>query len=232
MGIASLIPAILGAQQANLLSQQQEQEAALLAQQQKIQDLLQQQQEQALDAQQEALNEQILAKINLDDFTDEELENLDLDAVVDALTGSSQSLTPNPLVFPKKNLFDTSPDPHPTDIQPESPKSSVITIFKSGSTPGDFTRVFSTIYFDDNRRRKRDTSPNDINPDKPIFVTKTELPEDSDSGLYILGGFRGPVSADIPDILSDSFIQSGLNSATETASYAHVIPTQSLQQPP
>ena len=253
--IASLIPAILGAQQANLLSQQQEQEAALLAQQQKIQDLLQQQQEQALlaqqlaeqpaadldllsfadtltDAQQEALNEQILAKINLDDFTDEELENLDLDAVVDALTGSSQSLTPNPLVFPKKNLFDTSPDPHPTEIQPESPKSSVITIFKSGSTPGDFTRVFSTIYFDDNRRRKRDTSPNDINPDKPIFVTKTELPEDSDSGLYILGGFRGPVSADIPDILTDSFIQSGLNSATETASFAHVIPTQSLQQHP
>lgn len=250
--IADLIPAILGAQQANLLSQQQQQEAALLAQQQKIQDLLQQQEEAELlakhlqddldpfsftdsltAAQQEALNEQILAKINLDDFTDEELANLDLDAVVDALTAtepSTSSLNSNPLVFPKKNLFGTTPASKPKDIQPESPKSSVVTIFKSGSTPGDFTRVFSTIYFDDNRRRKRDTlSARQIIPDKPLTVTKTEVPDSSndlDSGLYILGGFRGPVTAGTEiEPLSDIFIQSGLNS--ETAS--HVIPTMSLQ---
>jgi len=250
--IASLIPAILGAQQANLLSQQQQQEAALLAQQQKIQDLLQQQEEAELlakhlqddldpfsfadsltEAQQEALNEQILAKINLDDFTDEELANLDLDAVVDALTESSTtSFSSNPLVFPKKNLFGTTPASKPKEIQPESPKSSVVTIFKSGSTPGDFTRVFSTIYFDDNRRRKRDTlsAQHQILPDKPLTVTKTEIPvlessNDLDSGLYILGGFRGPVSAEIEiEALSDTFIMSGLNSETAT----HVIPTISL----
>ena len=250
--IASLIPAILGAQQANLLSQQQQQEAALLAQQQKIQDLLQQQEEALLakqfqdeleqfafadsltEAEQEALNEQILAKINLDDFTDEELANLDLDAVVDAVTGSSSSsissLKPNPLVFPKKNLFGTSPAIKPKEIQPESPKSSVVTIFKSGSTPGDFTRVFSTIYFDERRRRKRDTLENDINPNKPIFVTKTQALEDSlDSGIYILGGPRGPVSADIFDSVSDSYIQSGLNPETETAILTSVIPTMSLE---
>merc|ERR1712117_87322 len=246
--IASLIPAILGAQQANLLSQQQQQqEAALLAQQQKIQDLLLQQQEEALlakqleadldllsfdtltEAQQEALNEQILAKINLDGFTDEELANLDLDAVVDAIT-SPTSPNSNPLVFPKKNLFDTTPAIKPKEIQPESPKSSVVTIFKSGSTPGDFTRVFSTIYFDENNRRKRDTSENDISPDKPIFVTKTQAGQDQksdlDSGLYILGGPRGPVSADIFEDITDSLIQSGLSSELETAS--HVIPTTSL----
>merc|ERR1712012_1205508 len=250
--IASLIPAILGAQQANLLSQQQQQEAALLAQQQKIQDLLQQQEEALLakqfqdeleqfafadsltEAEQEALNEQILAKINLDDFTDEELANLDLDAVVDAVTGSSSSsissLKHNPLVFPKKNLFGTSPVSKPQEIQPESPKSSVVTIFKSGSTPGDFTRVFSTIYFDEKRRRKGDTLENDINPNKPIFVTKTQALEDSlDSGIYILGGPRGPVSADIFDSVSDSYIQSGLNPETETAILTSVIPTMSLE---
>merc|ERR1712045_986242 len=102
------IPAILGAQQANLLSQQQEQEPALLAQQlaeQPAADLdLLSFADTLTDAQQEALNEQILAKINLDDFTDEELANLDLDAVVDALTAtepSTSSLNSNPLVFPK-----------------------------------------------------------------------------------------------------------------------------------
>ena len=90
--------------------------------------------------------------------------------------------------------------------------------------------MFSTIYFDDNRRRKRDTlSAHQIIPDKPLTVTKTEVPDSSndlDSGLYILGGFRGPVTAGTEiEPLSDIFIQSGLNS--ETAS--HVIPTMSLQ---
>jgi len=237
--IASLIPALLEAQQANLLSQQQKQEQALLAQQQQIADLLAKQQEEDLlvkqfaeeidpllfadsltEEQQEALNEQILANINLDDFTDEELENLDIDTVVDALT-NSQSTQSNSLVFPKKNLFATS------NIRPESPKSSVVTIFKSGSTPGDFTRVFSTIYFDeDNSRRKRDTLENDIHPSKPIFVTKTESVEDLEAGQYILGSARGPVSADIYDIL-DPIIESGIITS-ETASTHPVIPTLSL----
>ena len=237
--IASLIPALLEAQQANLLSQQQKQEQALLAQQQQIADLLAKQQEEDLlvkqfaeeidpllfadsltEEQQEALNEQILANINLDDFTDEELENLDIDTVVDALT-NSQSTQSNSLVFPKKNLFASS------NIRPESPKSSVVTIFKSGSTPGDFTRVFSTIYFDeDNSRRKRDTLENDIHPSKPIFVTKTESVEDLEAGQYILGSARGPVSADIYDIL-DPIIESGIITS-ETASTHPVIPTLSL----
>ena len=237
--IASLIPALLEAQQANLLSQQQKQEQALLAQQQQIADLLAKQQEEDLlvkqfaeeidpllfadsltEEQQEALNEQILANINLDDFTDEELENLDIDTVVDALT-NSQSTQSNSLVFPKKNLFASS------NIRPESPKSSVVTIFKSGSTPGDFTRVFSTIYFDeDNSRRKRDTLENDIHPSKPIFVTKTETVEDLEAGQYILGSARGPVSADIYDIL-DPIIESGIITS-ETASTHPVIPTLSL----
>ena len=239
--IASLLPALLGAQQQQ--QQQQQQEAALLKQQQEIKDLLLQQQQDALlaqqfqeefeqfqlaeslsEVQQEILNEQLLAKLNLDDFTDEELANLDIDAVVDAVTNSESS---NPLIFPKKNLFGSSPLNIP-EIQADSPKSSIITIFKSGSTPGDFTRVFSTVYFDDKKRRKRETSENDINPSQPVFVTRTEsLDSDLDPGLYPLGGPRGPVSADIFD-MTDLYIQSGIVQETETASASHVIPTLSL----
>jgi DNA primase len=247
--IAELLPALLGAQQANILTQQQQQEAARLQQQQEIKELLLQQQQDALlaqqfqeefeqfqleeslsEVQQEFLNEQLLAKLNLDDFTDEELANLDIDAVVDAVTNSqSQS---NPLIFPKRNLFGTSPISAPK-IEADSPKSSVITIFKSGSTPGDFTRVFSTVYFDDKKRRRRETSENDINPSLPVFVTRTDVVEaasgasDLDSGRYILGGPRGPVSADIWD-LSDLYIQSGILLETETQPADHVIPTKSL----
>lgn len=231
--IAELLPALLGAQQQQ--QQQQQQEAALLKQQQEIKDLLLQQQQEALLAQQfqeefeqfqleEALNEQILDNLNLDDFTDEELANLDIDAVVDAVTNSQSS---NPLIFPKKNLFGSSPL-NPPEIQADSPKSSIITIFKSGSTPGDFTRVFSTVYFDDKKRRRRDTSENDINPSQPIFVTKTDnVVSDLDQGLYLLGGPRGPVTADILD-LTDLYIQSGIVQETVRGPADHVIPTMSL----
>lgn len=234
--IASLLPALLGVQQANLFNQQNEQQALL----QQQQALLLQQQEDALlaqklqqqhnsfqltEAQQEELNEQLLAKINLDDFSDEDLANLDIDAVVEAVTRQhSQSKTP--LHFPNKNLFGTLPlNPTPAEEPiPEAPKSSIITIFKSGASPGDFTRVFSTVYFDE-KRRKRDT--NDIDPSKPIFVKKTET-LGLDSGLFILGGARGPVDAPIFD-LTDSFIQSGLVSERETHSISKVIPTLSLE---
>jgi len=233
--IASLIPALLGVQQANLFNQQNE--AALLQQQQQA--LLLQQQEEALlaqklqeqqnsfqltQSQQEELNEQLLAKINLDDFSDEDLANLDIDAVVEAVSRQSQSKTP--LHFPNKNLFGTLPlNPTPQEEpKPEAPKSSIITIFKSGSSPGDFTRVFSTVYFDE-KRRKRDT--NEIHPTKPIFVKKTES-LGLDSGLFILGGARGPVEASIFD-LTDSFIQSGIVSEKETLSISQVIPTLSLE---
>jgi len=246
--IAELLPALLGAQQANILTQQQQQEAARIQQQQEIKDLLLQQQQDALLAQQfqeefeqfqreeslsefeqEFINEQLLAKLNLDDFTDEELANLDIDAVVDAVTNSQSS---NPLIFPKKNLFGTSPINAPK-IEADSPKSSVITIFKSGSTPGDFTRVFSTVYFDDKKRRRRETSENDINPSLPVFVTRTDVVDvvdgvsDLDSGRYILGGARGPVSADLWD-LTDLHIQSGIVLETETQPADYVIPTMSL----
>ena len=108
--------------------------------------------------------------------------------------------------------------------QPEAPKSSIITIFKSGASPGDFTRVFSTVYFDE-KRRKRDVD-NDISPTKPIFVKKTES-VDLDSGIFILGGARGPVGAPIFD-LADPFIQSGLVSEKETLSISTVTPSLSI----
>ena len=36
---------------------------------------------------------------------------------------------------------------------------SVTTIFKSGRNPGEFTRLVSTIYFDERRRRAADIAP-------------------------------------------------------------------------
>jgi len=226
--IASLLPALLGVQQANLFNQQNEQQALLQHQQALLLQQQQQQQQnsfQLTEAQQEELNEQLLAKINLDDFSDEDLANLDIDAVVEAVT-RQQSQSKSPLHFPKKNIFGTLPlNPTPAEEpQPEAPKSSIITIFKSGASPGDFTRVFSTVYFDE-KRRKRDA--NDIDPSKPIFVKKTET-LGLDSGLFILGGARGPVDAPIFD-LTDSFIQSGLVSEKETHSLSQVIPTLSLE---
>merc|ERR1719348_1270849 len=117
--IASLLPALLGVQQASLLSQQNEQQAllqqqqALLLQQQEdallAQKLQQQNSFQLTEAQQEELNEQLLAKINLDDFSDEDLANLDIDAVVEAVIRQQSQQSKAPLHFPKKNLFGTLP---------------------------------------------------------------------------------------------------------------------------
>merc|ERR1719192_1628208 len=139
--LASLLPALLGVQQANLFNQQSE--AALLQQQ-----LLEQKQQQQLAEQQQhdAFNEELLARLNLDDFSDEDLANLDIEAVVDAVTRQEEK---TPLVFPNRNLFGTLPlNPISTPEekpQPEAPKSSIITIFKSGSSPGDFTKVLSSV---------------------------------------------------------------------------------------
>merc|ERR1739844_675429 len=236
--IASLLPALLGVQQASLLNQQNEQQAllqqqqALLLQQQEdallAQKLQQQNSFQLTEAQQEELNEQLLAKINLDDFSDEDLANLDIDAVVDAVT-RQQSQSKAPLHFPNKNLFGTLPL-NPTPIEepkPEAPKSSIITIFKSGSSPGDFTRVLSTVFL--NERRKR--AATEISPSSPQVVVTTEAP-----ALNLvsppLGGPRGPVQAPIPSLsrLTDELIQSGIVSETETLSSSSVIPTVSLDQ--
>jgi len=93
--------------------------------------------------------------------------------------------------------------------------------------------VFSTVYFDDKKRRRRETSENDINPSLPVFVTRTDVVDvvdgvsDLDSGRYMLGGARGPVSADLWD-LTDLHIQSGIVLETETQPADYVIPTMSL----
>ena len=84
------------------------------------------------------------------------------------------------------------------------------------------------MYFDDKKRRRRDTSENDINPSRPVFVSRTEhVVSDLDPGLYLLGAPRGPVTADIFD-LTDLYIQSGLVQETATAPADLVIPTMSL----
>lgn len=237
--LASLLPALLGVQQANLFNQQNE--AALLQQQ-----LLEQQQQQQLAEQllaqqlverqlverqqHDAFNEELLARLNLDDFSDEDLANLDIEAVVEAVT--KQQLSPSapksPIIFPNKNLFGTlplNPISTPEEIpQPEAPKSSIITIFKSGSSPGDFTKVLSTVFLNDRRKR----SPIDIDPSSPLRVVVTEAPSLDPGSL--LGSPRGPVRAALPSSLAGEFIQSGIVSETETSSIHSVIPTLSLDR--
>lgn len=260
--LASLLPALLGVQQANLFNQQNE--AALLQQQ-----LLEQQQQQQLaeqllaaqlaeqqlqeQKQHEEFNEELLARLNLDDFSDEDLASLDINAVVDAVTREQSKPPTAPLVFPNRNLFGTLPlQPTTAEIvpAPKVPSSSIITIFKSGSSPGDFTKVLSTVYL--NTRRKRD-SP-EIHPSTTLHVAQTEAPS-LDSGFHsVLGAPRGLVMAQLPSwgplqrdfslppfrdavmvplppsslpSLTEELIQSGLVSEIETLSSQSVIPTQS-----
>ena len=52
------------------------------------------------------------------------------------------------------------------DIQPDF---SVTTIFKSGRNPGEFTRLISTIYFDE--RKKRDA----ILPSGRVDIQQSEV---------------------------------------------------------
>ena len=201
--LASLLPAILGSGGNPLLQQQQEQQAlqqqqVLALQQQEAllaKKLQEQQQAQQIAREQEALNEQLLAKINLDDFTEEDLANLDIDAVLEAV--SNQDLG---VIFPKKNLFDNI-QPTAVAAPAAGPSTSLLTIFKSGDRPGEFTSLVSTIVLD-GRRIKRDV----INPTTVQPIQKTELPQMNQIELFELGAARGPVDID----LDDSFILDSL----------------------
>jgi len=238
--LASLIPALLGAQQANLFNKQNE--AALLQQQ-----LLEQQQQQQLaeqllaqqlaeqeraereQEQHDAFNEELLARLNLDDFSDEDLANLgSLEAVVEAV--AKQQLNPisspkTPIKFPNRNLFGTLPlNPITTAEEiskPEAPKSSIITIFKSGSTPGDFTKVLSTVFL--NERRKR--SSLNIRPSSPLRVVMTEAP--LLEAPFLEGSPRGLVRVPLPS----EDIQSGLVSQEIETHLIHSVISSLSQRP-
>jgi len=232
--IAELLPALLAVQQNGLLNQQQQQRSQQTTQQQIA--LLAAQEElrlaQQLQGQQDILqldsadfNDELLAQINLDDFSDEDLANLNIDAVVDAVTQPKEK---NQIHFPRKNLFGSIQDaladvPEKPQPEPASPKSSVITIFKSGSRPGDFTRVFSTIFFD-NKRRKRDTL-NEIEPSRPQPVVLTDEP----NFLESFNGARGPVRAQLT--VTDSFIQSSIESLEEKETLSPQSVTKHLESP-
>ena len=197
--LASLLPAILGSGGNPLLKQQQEQQAlqqqqVLALQQQEAllaKKLQEQQQAQQIAREQEALNEQLLAKINLDDFTEEDLANLDIDAVLEAVSGQDLGV-----IFPKKNLFDNI-QPTAVAAPAAGPSTSLLTIFKSGDRPGEFTSLVSTIVLD-GRRIKRDA----INPTTVQPIQKTELPIMNQIELFELGAARGPVDI----TLKNSFI--------------------------
>jgi len=59
----------------------------------------------------------------------------------------------------------------PTVQVPAAPEFSVTTIFKSGKSPGDFTRVVSTIYFDE-KRKKREAG---IDPSRATIEDRTVI---------------------------------------------------------
>ena len=245
--LASLLPAILGGNGAvpnPLLQQQQQQEQQLLQQQQQLQlqqeallakKLQEQQQALQIAQQQEALNEQLLAKINLDDFTEEDLANLDIDAVLEAVSGQDLG---GGIVFPKKNLFDNV---QPTAVAAPAvtgPPTSLVTIFKSGDRPGEFTSLVQTITLDGSGRRlKRETV---LEPSRPIQnqpIEATEILElninsssnndNNDVAEFGLGGARGPVDID----LEDSFIIDSVDGSEppSIASSMDIISTSSHQ---
>lgn len=189
--IASLLPALLGnplfnSPQPSLLQQQQLQQQQALQEALLAQQLKEQQQALLLKQQQEALNEQLLAEINLDDFTDEDLANLDLEAVLDAVAGKKGGL-----VFPNRNLFDAV---SPSTVAPDpGPKSTLVTIFKSGDNPGEFTSLVSTVFLTDERRLKREA----VAPSKPVPILFTPVP--LIDIVPTQGGPRGPLEVQLLD---------------------------------
>jgi len=219
-GLASLLPALLGNPLFNNPQQAAQQQAAAALQQQALQQqaLQQAQQQQALQQallakqmaeqqllkqQQEALNEQLLAEINLDDFTDEDLANLDIDAVLAAVSGKSSPAAATGVLFPKKNLFNAAAPPvAPSAVAapPAGPRTSLVTIFKSGTNPGEFSSVVSTVFLGgDSKRLKREAEepPTLLQPSKPIVtdIAATELPDINN--VETLGGARGPLDIQI-----------------------------------
>lgn len=212
-GLASLLPALLGnplfsnpqAVQQQALQQQALQQQAL--QQQALQQAQQQQalqqallskqlaEQQLIKQQQEALNEQLLAEINLDDFTDEDLANLDIDAVLEAVSGKGSG----GLVFPNKHLLNNGGAVAPSAVAAAAaPKTSLVTIFKSGTKPGEFSSVVSTIFLGDSKRLKRDTLLHPSRPTPPSAIIATQ-PVELNS-IETLGGPRGPLGIQISDL--------------------------------
>ena len=193
------IAALLGNQlltpqlsQAALLQQQQQasQQAALVKAQQEAllaKQLQEQQQALLLQQQQEELNEQLLAEINLDDFTDEDIANLDIDAVLAAVSGKNPGL-----VFPNTDLFAAAA----AAPQPPSPQTSLVTVFKSGANPGEFSSVVKTVTLENAAARlKREA----LQPTQPSQIVATNLVELDEKDLSSLpeGGPRGPLGVQL-----------------------------------
>ena len=197
--LASLLPALLGSNLFNSKPTAQEQaleqqKQALLAAQ------LQEQQEQLARQEQEQLNEELLAQINLDDFTDEDLANLDIDAVLEAVANKNPGI-----LFPDKNLLETV---KPTPVVPSGPKSTLVTIFKSGETPGEFTSLVSTVFLEE-RRIRREIKPAQATQ----IIETTQIPDlirgqDESNVIETLGGQRGPVHIQLYS--GETYIESSL----------------------
>lgn len=100
--------------------------------------------------------------------------------IIEALAGNInineiKQTHPVPQTIPEITQAPEVPDTVPVIMQaPISPappaQFSVTTIFKSGRSPGDFTRVVSTIYFDENRKKRE---AGGINPSKSTIEDKT-----------------------------------------------------------
>ena len=116
---------------------------------------------------------------------------------------------------------------------------SVVTIFVSGSKPGDFTRITSTVTLngndeEENKRYKRDTltSSDDhkflLDPSPVIPVLKTNEPE-----VVVNGGkIQNDDQHDDDDFLSSSFlIEPSMNGYMQTDSQSHKYATTSLRLP-
>ena len=127
----------------------------------------------------------------------------------------------------------------PDQIIQNPVSTSVVTIFVSGSKPGDFTRITSTVTLngnneEENKRYKRDTltSSDDhkflLDPSPVIPVLKTNEPE-----VVVNGGkIQNDDQHDDDDFLSSSFlIEPSMNGYMQTDSQSHKYATTSLRLP-
>lgn len=122
----------------------------------------------------------------------------------------------------------------PDQIIQNPVSTSVVTIFVSGSKPGDFTRITSTITLNDeeeNRRYRRDTDTSEFLVDpSPVIpaVLKTNEPEVLK--LLLVDDIAQENEND--DFLSSSFlIEPSMNGYMQTDSQSHKYATTSLRLP-
>ena len=153
------------------------------------------------DLQQQLLLAQLQQQLAAQNSFQQQQQNLQQQQLLNQQILSQVNLDPEGAI----NFEQTqAPDP----VVPEGPKTSVVTVFVSGSKPGDFTKITSTVILEeegDEKIRKRREALSIISPAKvePVAFTAPPviLSSDGEDAAY-MPFYRIPVESDLDSSLS------------------------------